>query len=614
MKNMTNTNCIHRTLCASFLIAVIALSSQPVLSQDLVPVSSITGGSSVFVFRSEARIVRRVASVIKPTRSKAQRLESVKKIKKQYETLAKAGPRANRAKIVDPAKVPKNAEKTLAPADASRLFAGVGEYYIDKGDYDRAIELFTDAVKLDDKNITAKTGMSEALAIKGNDMLVKDQAAGAKGVFLEALQYDPKNSAAYFGLGEVYAELNQYADAIASYEKSLENDKDLTEIYVPLGILYYQSGDIAKADQLLTRALTFSAGSAETQLFLGLVRYAQGRDEEALAAFQRSKTLDPQLAEAFFNAGESLVRLKRPAEAIPEYQAALALKPAYFDASLGIGEAFYAARKFADAVIAFQTASRLKNDNWQALSGWGDALLKTGKFGDAAVKFNLAGTILTRTKDFDKLAAADLYGKVGYAWGEQCEEDTKNFKPCQWSAAIRALEKAVELNGDPVDYTNLGWAYFNAARVDGMDKKVADQQAKLQLAKAALTKVVSTNKVINDSARQNLGAVLNDLSDFKGAVEALKDVAADHPDWTFSSYALGTAYFKLNDFDKAANIYQGILDKGSGLYYLPALKSLGQTQIRRKKGKEVKKILEELKKLSMIDALVLERDMKAAKL
>ncbi|MEO6051732.1 MAG: tetratricopeptide repeat protein [Pyrinomonadaceae bacterium] len=600
--------CFSAALITVFLIVPVSTTAQ-----DLVPVSNITG-SSVFVFRSASRVVRRVTPAVKPARTKAQRMESVTKIKKQYETLAKITPRRDKSKVVDPTKIPPRAERNLPPGQASILFAGVGEYYLEKGDFEQSFEFFKTAIRLDDTNTTAKSGYSEALATKGNDLLVKDQAATAKSIFLEAVKFNPKNSAAYFGLGEVYSELNETPEAIINYEKALQSDKDLTELYVPLGILYFQAGDIAKADDLLAKALMNSVGTAETQFFLGLVRTAQYRTDEALAAFQKAKELDPAYPEGFFNSGEVLVKLKRADDAIPDYQKAVELRPAYFDAWLGLAEAQYETGKYADAIASFQTASRLRNDNWQAMAGWGDAYLKTGKFNEAAAKLNLAATFLTRGKDFDKLLAADLYSKVGFAYGQQCEIDTANFRACQWGVAIKALEKAIELNGDPLDYTNLGWAYFNASRVEMNQKNIPEQQSKLALAKTALERVNSTNLVILDSAQQNLGAVLNDLGDFKGAIDVLKKVVDRHPDWMFSAYALGSAYAKVNDYGNAAKAFKTVADKGQGTYYIPALKSLGFVEIKRKNGKEVRRVIELLKKESPIDAFALEQQLKGLKL
>jgi len=608
---------IDRFGMARFVISAVLVASfwlTPIVAtaQDLVAVSSLTGSSSVFVFRNNAR-PKRVA-VSRPTRTVAQRRATAVKVKHQYETLAKVAPRRAKAAVVDPTKIPPKAEKTLPAAKVSVLFAGVGEFYLDKGSYAQSFDFFRDAIRLDGTNAAAKTGFSEALTAQANEALANDKTAEAKGIFLEALKYNPQNAAALFGLGEAFADLGESAAAIKSYEDALNSDRELTEIYVPLGILYYQAGDISKADDLLTKALASNTESGETQFFHGLVRAAQNKDEEALAAFLKAETLDKDNAEIFFNAGETLSRLKRYSEAIPEYEKAVALKADYFDAWSGLGEANYKAEKYKEAIKAYDKAVTLKNDNWEALAGLGDSYLKDNQFNNAAAKLNLAGLFLTNTKDFNKIAAADIYSKVGYAYGQQCEEDTAKFRPCQWPAAIKALDKAIAINGDPVDYTNLGWAYLNASRVDQINRMIPEQQEKLAKAKDALLKVKSTNPVIEESAQQNLGAVLNDLGDYQGAIDILQKVIAKHPEWTFAIYAMGSAYAMLKDNDQAANAFKQVIAKGPGPNYVPALKNLGAIEIRRKNKNEVKRIIDELRKLDPAAALALEQQMKLARL
>lgn len=606
LKKTRSRIAIFNAIIISFLI-----SSLTVSGQDLVPVSSLTGGSSVFVFRTAARAVKRLPVSVKPTRTKAQRVETANKIRKQYETIAKVTPRRIKSKVVDPYKLPKNV-RTLPAAEGSKLFAGVGEYYSDRAEYDKAIEFFTDAVALDDKNLAAKAGFSEALAMKGNDLLVNDQAAAAKGVFLEALTYDPKNAAAYFGLGEVYAELDQFADAIANYEKSLENDKDLTEIYVPLGILYYQSGEIAKADTLLTKALTLSANSAETQFFLGLVRFAQNRNDDAAAAFRRAKDLDPKLADAFYYSGEVLTRLKRPKDAIADYQKAVDLKPNNFDAWLGLGDAYFETGDHQNAITAYKGAVKLKNNNWEAYAGLAESYRMLRNFNDAEANYNLAILFLTREKDFNKETVADYYSKIAYSIGAQCAINRQTNQACKWPAAIRASEEAIKLVDNPIDYANLGWAYYNFARIDLDMRDAAAARPKLEQAKTALQKALTGPPVIRDGVLQNLGAVQIDLGDFRAAITSLKPVTEHQPDWVFSKYALGTAYFKVDDFDNAAAMFRAAVDKDPD--NVPALSSLGVAEVRRKNGKEVKKIIDRLRTLSVADAIRLEATAKAAKL
>ncbi|MEO8648874.1 MAG: tetratricopeptide repeat protein, partial [Acidobacteriota bacterium] len=266
-------------IAAAALLAVV-LCGIPAKGQDLVPVGDITGGSSVFVFRTASKSSPKGYTKSKVVRTKKERIETARKVSKQYVTLAKVTPRRERTQSVDPNDPRLPNIPRMSKDEASKLFAGVGEYYMDRDDFDHAIDFFRESVTLDKVNVRARSGLSEALALKGNDLLVKDGAGAARKFFQEALTYNPKNSPAYFGLAEIFSDLDDDKEAVKNYEAALSNDKDLTEIYVPLGILYYQQGLIAKAEPLLTKAMATTAGNndPQTQFFVGLIRYSQGKD------------------------------------------------------------------------------------------------------------------------------------------------------------------------------------------------------------------------------------------------------------------------------------------------------------------------------------------------
>src|ERR1041385_7002614 len=151
----------NRILISSVLVAPVAPIGNWVQAQDLVPVSDISGSSSVFVFRNSSKgSPQRFVTRQRSNRSKEARIESAKRITTQYETLAKVAPRRARAQVVDPndPRLPKIA--TMPKEDAAKLFTGVGEYYIDKNDSENAINFFTEAVDLDSQNAVAPKGLS----------------------------------------------------------------------------------------------------------------------------------------------------------------------------------------------------------------------------------------------------------------------------------------------------------------------------------------------------------------------------------------------------------------------------------------------------------------------
>ncbi|HMJ08019.1 MAG TPA: tetratricopeptide repeat protein [Pyrinomonadaceae bacterium] len=564
-------------------------------AQDLVPVSDITGGSSVFVFRGSARpSPKRFISKNRVAPNRSQRLETVRKVSKQYVALAKTAPRRVRTAAVDPENLPA-AVKTMPKDEAAKLFAGVGEYYMDKSDFDHAIDFFRESVTLNSQNANSSSGLSEALAFKGNDLLVKENPAAARKFFEEALRYNNKNSPAYFGLAEVLSDLDKSAEAVTNYEKALQMNADLTEIYVPLGILYFRQGEIAKAENLLNKAVAVNANDAQTQYYMGMVRYSQNRNEEALAALRKAESLDPTYPEAFYQAGETLVRLGRDADAVTEYTKATALRDNYFDAWFALGVAYAEQERFADAIPAYKKASRLDNTSIDTYINLGDAYRQTGNYNDAEANYNLAITFIKRVPGYSKDEQADTYSKIGFSIAKQCEINTRRAVPCRWDAAVKALESAAGLSQNNVDYANLGWAYYNSAKTDINFKHPELARPKLEKAKENLQKAAFSSPKYIEGPLLNLGMTLTDLGDYAGAVDALNRVVAKQPKWLFALNELGIAYRKQNNYKAAIQQFRKAIDKDDK--YAVAHYNLAEAEFQNGNIGEAKKEYEKLKKL-----------------
>src|SRR3954465_10652704 len=85
------------------LAVVAAVCAGLVAAQDIVPVSDLTGGTSVFVFRgASTAVAKKFVSQGRALRSKSQRIESAKKVTSQYSTLSKVNPRRTRVDAVKP--------------------------------------------------------------------------------------------------------------------------------------------------------------------------------------------------------------------------------------------------------------------------------------------------------------------------------------------------------------------------------------------------------------------------------------------------------------------------------------------------------------------------------
>ncbi|HJS51375.1 MAG TPA: tetratricopeptide repeat protein [Pyrinomonadaceae bacterium] len=592
----------------TFGFAVIAsVCASLVAAQDIVPVSDIGGGTSVFVFRGASRAVaKKFVSQGRTRRTKSQRMETAKKVTTQYATLSKTAPRRTRIAAVDPNDTRMIRIKTMPREEASKLFAGVGEYYMDQNNYDRAIDFFREAMELDKLNTVAKSGLSEALALKGNELLAKDSFPVARKFFEEALIYNDKNAPAYFGLAEVQTELNDEGEAAKNYEKALSFDGDLTEIYLPLGILYFQAGDITKAESFITRAEALNPNEAQTQYYLGLIRLAQeNRDREALTALNKAKTLDPTMAEAFYNAGQANSRLNNNKEAVQDFTKAVSLRDNYFEAWFGLGSAQFEMNNYDAAITAYERAKRLKNDNAEVVANLGDVYRQKGEFDKAESNYNLAGLFFERQKDFatnkeQREIAAETYGKVGFAIAKQCEKNIVKRLPCNWGAAVKALEKAVSLTNSPTEQANLGWVLHNAGREDLAAGRTAQGREKLTRARDVLQKAVVSNTKNLEGPLLNLGMAYTDLGDHKSAIETFKKVIQKEPKWVFAINELGIAYLNDGNTKEAIAQFKKAVDRDNK--FAAAYFNLAKAEFKNGNLGEAKKAHSKLKSLGAVGA------------
>ncbi|MCY7345485.1 MAG: tetratricopeptide repeat protein [Pyrinomonadaceae bacterium] len=565
-----------RIILTFFTIWTFLIGSFLIIGQDLPPNEDLSLGASVFVFRSSGRTAqKKFVSSNKTKRTKTERVVAAKKIRRQYETLAVVTTRRQRIKIAAPQVVVADL-KRKTDKEASVILTGSGQYYYEQNQLNDSIAAYRDAIDLDAKNNDAKFGLSDALAALASDSLEKEKVQEARGLFNEAIELNDKNSVAQAGLGEIYDALNDNEKAIASYEKALALDNNLTGIYAPLGILYYQKNDVARADDFLSKALAADVNDATTQYFLGLVRYKQNRYEDARIAFAQAAKLDPIMPEARLSLGEALDKLDREVEAIAEFKEAVRLKPTYVDGWFNLGAVNYEKGNYEEAIAAYKESNRLKNDSGEAHANLADAYRQLKRFGEANGEYGLAAIFIKND--------AELYSNWGFCLG----------KVRKWDSAVLRLNEAIALSADHIDYTNLGWAYYNSAQMDLKSKLPEAAKTKLLLAKTALQQALATNPNFAP-ANLNLGITFNDLGEFPAAIEVLKRATDARKSWLFAINELGIAYRKTNDYDNAVKQFEkavALNDKYAIGYY-----NLGEAQFRRGNVKEAKKALDKLRKL-----------------
>jgi tetratricopeptide (TPR) repeat protein len=133
-------------------------------------------------------------------------------------------------------------------SEAIRLSPSFGYYrergiaYIGKGDYDQAIQDFSKAIRLNPNDAFSYVYRGEAYDHKRDyDSAIQD--------FNEAIRLSSKNSRAYGSRGQAYREKDDYDRAIDDYSEAIRlNPKDLGA-YFGRGLAYHRKGDYERAIQ-----------------------------------------------------------------------------------------------------------------------------------------------------------------------------------------------------------------------------------------------------------------------------------------------------------------------------------------------------------------------------
>ena len=144
--------------------------------------------------------------------------------------------------------------------------------------------------------VFAPQGGAEVYARDGARFALEGRLAEAARAFEQAVALDPSNGNAFYGLGNVYAEMGRWADAVNAYYKAVSLNKDDVEALNNLGVALGMRGQHVQAAAAFQRAIKIYPKWAEPYYHLGESRRALGQEEEAREAFDRALRLRPDYA------------------------------------------------------------------------------------------------------------------------------------------------------------------------------------------------------------------------------------------------------------------------------------------------------------------------------
>src|SRR5215207_6375834 len=316
----------------------------------------------------------------------------------------------------------------------------------------------------------------EDLLEKGNEARDARNFAGAEESYKEVLKLKARDARAAYGLGNIYADQQRWADAEAAYRNSVAWAPNNADAYVALSVVLTQpsaNGDNAKrfsdAESFARRSVQIDPKNAVGWDRLGVALQARGlANSETEHSYRRAIELDPGFAAAYAHLARMLNRSKRQGEATPLYEKAielakdpatlnliadslqgeqlwpqsepvikraLELDPNNLTSLLLMGRLLIVYKRFQEAEPYLRSATEVASRAFQPFNLLGRAYLGMDRLSEAEATYERASTLVASG---DKKQLAGIFGFEGVGDGY--------LKSNQKDKAVRAYQRALELD------------------------------------------------------------------------------------------------------------------------------------------------------------------------
>ncbi len=195
-----------------------------------------------------------------------------------------------------------------------------------------------------------------------------------------------KNNLDFIAANELHRQ-GQLNEAEAGYLALLRKNPRAIDVLHSLGILYAQKENFADAIRYLRLAITYQPNDVVLQLHLANVLKSQGLLAEACDVLQKALDEKPDYTAALNNLGTVYYALGKLPEAIQAYQQVIQKDPHFIDAYYNLGLALGKQQKWSHAIDAYQTLLALTPDHFAARFHLACALMNQGNIDASIAEF-----------------------------------------------------------------------------------------------------------------------------------------------------------------------------------------------------------------------------------
>jgi len=319
---------------------------------------------------------------------------------------------------------------------------------------------------------------NESLLDKGIALYNHKAFDQALAVFQKLVALQPNHAVAHYNIGNVYSDLGNLDEAIASYHKAIQVgglDEDASLAWYNLGNIYYRKADVPKAVDAYRTAISINRGLAMAYNNLGLVLAAQpdkASRREAITVLENARKLKSDDIDVLNNLGIAYGGLGNMDKALALFNKARELKPrdskAYINSAKAITEKGGDINK---AITLLKKAGKIAPDDFNVHYNLGGNLSRKAErerspdghrelLNQAIASYHKALRI--KPDDFNCLynLAGDYLKKAERASRKQRDKLRPDVHRELLDKAIAFYRKAIKSNpAHPAGYFNLAHAF-----------------------------------------------------------------------------------------------------------------------------------------------------------
>jgi len=178
----------------------------------------------------------------------------------------------------------------------NRIYDYRGISWVPKGDLDRAIADFSEALRLDPKDTYAFNARGITWGIKGDlDRAIAD--------YSEAIRLNPHNANVFGNRGLAWGYKGDYDRAIADYSEAIRLNPHSANVFGNRGLAWGYKGDYDRAIADYSEAIRLNSQFAFAFNNRGLAWIYKGDFDQAIADYSMAIHLNPQFEQAFKSRG-----------------------------------------------------------------------------------------------------------------------------------------------------------------------------------------------------------------------------------------------------------------------------------------------------------------------